>query len=119
MSFRIPQSSPEVTVLVLLPPADPFPVASWVSCPGAGDRQEVAPRSFCGTLVPSITGCVLLHEAKAALEEGAGASLSIAAPTAASALQYPPSAREKPGAETFLKTQHVPPRSGCIQLWRL
>lgn len=61
VSFMIPQSSLEATIL--LPPAD-LPVTSWVSCPGAGDRQEVAPGSFCGTLVPSITCCGLLHRSK-------------------------------------------------------
>jgi len=42
--------------------AVPFPVTSWVSFPGAGDRWEVVTGSCCPTLGPSITWCILLHK---------------------------------------------------------
>ncbi|KAL2295467.1 hypothetical protein Nmel_017880 [Mimus melanotis] len=103
---RLPQRSP-CFCLRMIPS-----VTSWVSCPSAGDRQEVAPGSFCLTRVPSITRCALLHGSKGCSRgrAGVGASLSMAAPTAASGLHNPPSAGDKPGADTSLKTQDIPPR---------
>lgn len=89
VSFMMPLSSLEVTIL--WPPAVPFPVASWVSCPGAGDRQEVATGSCIPALGPAITRCVLLHESKSSgCSRGSGWCLS-------SSLQpFPPAASGLP-----------------------